>query len=220
MPWIDIAVVVILVISALIGISKGFLKSIISLFGTVATLALAIWLAKPVANLINGWWGLDGTFADMVLPTVTDAFSGSGLPNTFGLLLQTLFGAPSSMPADAVYLADVAGQLGTIMSTVVAAAGLFIVIKILIWLLSRLFDAITKNRAISGLDRLLGFVFGLVKGAVFIAVAFALIFVVGTYVSAVSGWFTPLLEASPISNWFYGIVADFVEYTLIPYFTA
>ena len=217
MPWIDIIAIVLIVIVALIGVSRGFLKTLVGLFGTLATLVLAIWLAKPVAGLINGWWGLDGTFANLVEPSVTSAFA-EALPNAFGLLLTALFGAPAGGIADAAYIADVSSKLGTVMSTVVVAIGLFIVIKIIIWLLSKLFDAITKNRAISGLDRVLGFVFGLVGGIVLVAVAFAIIFVLGTYVPAVSDWFTPLFDQSPMSNWFYGIIADFVEHTLIPYF--
>ena len=217
MPWIDIAVIVILIISALIGVSKGFLKSLIGLFGTVVTLALAIWLAKPAADLINGWWGLDATFGGLVNGPVSEAFAET-IPNAFGMLLSAIFGVPPS-PVTPAYIDGICAQLGSIMSTVVVAVGLFIVIKIIVWLLSKLFDAITKNRAISGLDRILGFVFGIVKGAVFVVVVLGLLFLLGTYVPAISGWFNPLLADSPITNWAYGFIADFVEYTLIPYFT-
>ena len=222
MPWVDIAVVIIMVIIAIIGISKGFLKSLIGLFGTLVTLALAVWLAKPVGDLINSWWGLNEVFAGLIEPTIAGAFDVSSATefNAFGMLLAAIFGAPVSFPVPAEYITGIAEQLGTLLSTVASAVVLFIIIKIIVWLLSRLFDAITKNRVVNGLDRLLGFVFGLLKGALFVAIVFGVLSVVCASVSVVADWFLPLLESSPISKWAYGYVAEFVNNILLPYFTA
>ena len=51
MAWLDIAVIAIVVIIAIVGMARGFLKSLLQLFGTIATLAVSIWLANKIADI-------------------------------------------------------------------------------------------------------------------------------------------------------------------------
>ncbi|MCL2539850.1 MAG: CvpA family protein [Firmicutes bacterium] len=217
-PWIDIAAVIIIAVIAIIGVSRGFLRSLLSLFGTLVTLALSIWLAKPVAGLINGWFGLNEVFADWIAPVVENAFPDAGYPSAFGILLQTIFGLRDAGQTLGEYVDMITAHLGELLSIIATVIILYILIKIAVWLLSMLFNAITKNRVVNGLDRLLGLALGLVKGILFVAVIFGAIYLLSTVIGSLYDFINPLLDASSVSNWFFNLIAQFIDDVLLPYF--
>lgn len=158
MGWIDAVVIGIIVISAIIGLSKGLFESILSIFSTTLSLFAAIWASKPVAAFINSVVDLNGYIA------VKLAEWGVAEGGTVNILLQTF-----TVEKAAYYCA-----------IVLSAVVVWILIKIAIWLLARLFDsAVSSNSALSGLNRLLGLLFGAAKGLLIVGVLFALSTVVG-----------------------------------------
>ena len=86
MAWVDIAIIVIILVYAILGLSRGFLKSLLRFFGTIATLALSILLSKPVSGLFEQWFGLNsklGEFMSTTLAPYCSTSTGGPIDNFF-----------------------------------------------------------------------------------------------------------------------------------------
>ena len=191
---IDIVLVALIVIFAIIGLIRGFFKTFLSFFGTIVSLVISILLAKTVANallqigFIQKMFGGDGIVAGWI---------SKGLNKMSAELFGTVFTAQNSteLAADLTaagipaFLAKIlagpvsklnfAGQgltLAQILSPVLAnivwliiiTLLLFTILKIILALLNKLFNFLTKSKAISGLNRLFGFIVGALKGGVIV----------------------------------------------------
>ncbi|PKK95795.1 MAG: hypothetical protein CVV59_01860 [Tenericutes bacterium HGW-Tenericutes-4] len=231
---LDIVIVVILLIFSIAGFAKGFLSSLLKLFSSVASLAIGVWLAKPVAVFINGIFNLTGWFADKISGAI------AGIDTFFTFVVGTDIAGPlnatdlranidgineiSSIVKTALKLlikddtvlevgTSISGwfgeTLGAVATLIVAAVLIYIVIRIAIGILSKIFDAITKNPAIGGLDRLLGLAFGAAKGALLIAVIFA-VYSVLVVIPGVEQATSSILDASTLGKPIYNIVSEFV----------
>ena len=53
---LDLVIAIIILVSALIGLMRGFIKEVISLLSWVAALVLAIYLAPAVADILPANW--------------------------------------------------------------------------------------------------------------------------------------------------------------------
>ena len=147
--WLDIVLIVIIVVFAIIGIAKGFVDSVLSIFSSLISLVIAYFLAKYVASLLNSWFKLNELFGKML--------------GSWGVTEEGLAGFSRE-------------KIASLITFLVSMLLVWILIKVAIWLLSKLFDSVTANSsAISGLNRALGFLFGAVKGALFVAVALGVI---------------------------------------------
>jgi|LGVF01.2.fsa_nt_gb uncharacterized membrane protein required for colicin V production len=237
---LDIAIVVILFVFSIAGFAKGFLSSLLKLFSSVVSLAIAVWLAKPVAVFIDGivnmtdWLGdkiaaqiatIDVFFTRTVgvdLPggTPGEDILGSelkiaiengvtGLSDIFKTALNFLI-QDDSIIANGTVLSEWFGiLLGGIAALIISALIIYIAIRIAVGILTKIFDAITKNSAIGGLDRLLGLVFGAAKGALLIGVIFAVYSVV-VIIPGVELATSNILDSSIIGKPVYEIVSQFV----------
>ena len=54
MSYLDIAFIALIVIFALIGVKRGFIKSVIGMFGWIVSLLIAFFCAKPLAEWLAG----------------------------------------------------------------------------------------------------------------------------------------------------------------------
>lgn len=239
---LDIAIVAILLIFAIAGFAKGFLHSLLKLFSSIASLAIGVWLARPVAVFINGFYDLSGFLAEKIgaaLTTVDALFNftvgvvepgvpwGAGESITGDVLKTAINGVEglniffknalsllikdTDVIANGTLLADWFGSvLGGIAMLIIAAIAVYIAIRIAVGILSKIFDAITKNPAIGGLDHLLGLVFGAAKGALLIIVIFAIYSTFLAAIPLISNAVSPILDGSMIGNEIYNQVSEFI----------
>lgn len=153
MNWVDIVVIAIIVLTSIIGLCKGLFESLLSLIGTGLSVFLAVLASKPVAKFLNKVIKLDDIFIKLLSKN-----------NETGVL--TIFGKEFAIDKVAAFC-----------SIIVAIIVVWILIKVAIWLLSKLFDSATSNHtALSGMNRILGLLFGLVKGAVIVLACLSLVF--------------------------------------------
>lgn len=205
MNILDIIVLVILGIFLIAGLVKGFLRTLLSLFGNIASLIVAIIFAQPVAKILDSWWHLTENFGTSIaealsssgiLPTVTegmtrdDVISGINASPILKSLITPF--VPTEFSADTL-AASIGNSLGALATIVVTAILLFVAIRLAVFLLSKLFDAITKSRAISGLDRLLGGLFGILKGAIVVFTILSILYALNS-LPFISSWFDPLVQ--------------------------
>ena len=185
--WIDVIFAVIIVVYALIGLSKGFFESVLRLVSTGASVGLAVWLARPLSTLVN-----------KILPLIK-------------WYEKALESQPETIQIFGYQFTH--SQAAAFLSIVTTGIVIFLLVKIIIWILAKLFDNATKNNsALSGINRVLGLLFGLGKGAV----------IVGSLLGTVSLLSSiPMLEkvgdavrSTKVTGWVYNYVDDFIEKTL------
>lgn len=237
MAVIDIIIIAVLLVFAIVGMIKGFLNTILSLFSTFASLAVAILCAKPVARFLNNVFHIVENIGGKIAGTITnitpfqsnyegvaDGLTGEELKNyisgnnpSFKERVYNLFIEDSKVfnysetittaeQADQSVVQYIGERLAGVISVIIATVAVFIALKIAVFLLSKLFDALTKNRAISGIDRTLGLIFGLVKGALLVCIVLGVFYLISN--STVQGW----IDNSTVTRWIYKYVTEFVEF--------
>ena len=227
MGAIDIGIIVIVSFFALVGFAKGFLSSLVSLFGGALTLVLAILVCKPVAAFIDKVSQLSVHMSAWIRDGLNDLTGGvldvtfnsetviSTLLNDLPVILKSIAqdildkAIASAAITEGVnilsYMTEILTGIAMILVGVIVA---FILIKIAVVILSKIFDVVTRNRSISGLDKLLGLVFGLTKGAIIIAVA-----CVGVYIAKMTPFaagVTAEIAKNPIASYVYDTADNYI----------
>lgn len=212
---IDVAIVALLVIFALIGLKNGLLKSVLSFFSWGVCILVAFLTAKYVASWINGIYnfsnligskiakGLIGTnefFAQSINVYEAggkDALIAAIPTNINGLLAQLIKVVFSNTNVDMSStntIGSVVGSsLGHICMVIIAGVLVFIVLKIAIALLSKLFKNIEQTKILGGLNKILGLTLGLLKAGLIILVV-NVVFVALSLVPAVNKTITPIIQ--------------------------
>jgi len=212
---IDIAIVMILLCFAIVGFKKGFLKSIIALFSTVVVLILAVYFANHFAKLLNSVYDFTSFIAKKLTPSIEKIDSiykstfpegmsgsefyhayiaGSGTNTIVKKFFQYALKGFSAESIAGLKVAEVlAGSIASLIMTIVAGLILFILIKIAVNLLSRLFDNIASIKIFGGLNKLFGFVFGAIKGAV-VVLFFTLLTIGVSFVPKANKKIYPLIQ--------------------------
>ena len=177
---IDVLIVGALIIFGIIGFNKGFLKSLISLFSWIVCIIIAIFTAKYVAGWINGVYDFSGFIGEKIANALIDTneffaraisefentqqIIGSLPSDLNGLLRQLIKVVFSNTSVDMTStdsIASVVGSsLGHICMVIIAGILVFIVLKIVVALLSRLFDNIARTKILGGLNKVIGLLFG------------------------------------------------------------
>ena len=183
--WVDIVFFAIIALFALIGLWKGLFDSLLSLISTGVCVAVAVWLAKPCASFINNTIKLD---VPKLFDGLIDKFSKEASFEFFGMTFSR-------------------GEIAGFLSMIFAGLIVFILLRLGIYLLAKLFDSITSNStALSGLNRLFGLFFGLAKGGVIILVTLAICTIFARFTNVET-----YIKKSKVTNWVYNYVDDFTE---------
>ncbi len=186
--WVDIVFWVLIALFAIIGLWKGFFDSLLSLLGSAVSVGVSIWLAKPAAAFIN---------------------KIVNIPNLFLKLLDKVFQNDQiiSVWGNSFTKQD----LSAFLSLVFAGLVVFILIKLSIWLIAKLFDNVTKKSTIaSGLNKLFGLLFGLVKGGFIVCVALALCSILAN-TQVFGNAIDNAINKSTTTKWAYKYVDEFTE---------
>ena len=232
---IDVLIVGALIIFGIIGFNKGFLKSFISLFSWIVCIIIAIFTAKYVAGWINGVYDFSGFIGEKIANGLIDTneffaraiseFENTqqiidSLPSDLnGLLRQLIKVVFSNTSVDMTStdsIASVVGSsLGHICMVIIAGILVFIVLKIVIALLSRLFDNIARTKILGGLNKVIGLLFGELKAGCVI-VLLNCILVALSLIPAVNDTITPLIQDNThIEKVIYNTTDDFIEKYII-----
>lgn len=188
---IDVLIVLAIVILGILGYKKGLLKSLLSVFGWSFCLVVAIWSAKYVAGWIDTIFNFSSkigggianslfaqqeffkapinTYADKTaLMGAFDAVSGNINP-VIRQLVKVIFSNQAIDFTSSEAIGSVVGSIGgQIILVVISAIFTFAVLMIAMFLINKLIDKITTNRIIGGLNKIMGLVLGVAKGAVIV----------------------------------------------------
>ena len=193
MGWIDIVFIAIIVICAIIGLAKGLFESILSIFSSVLSIVVAILVSKPVAAFINKIVDANTFFANLLIKWKWITPNENNQVEIFNKLYSV-------------------EEIGNICTIIISVIAVWLLIKLAILLLSKLFDSATaSNSAVSGLNRVLGLIFGAAKGLLIgcIGLAFAAILAICGV-----GNVKTTMEQNKMSNFFYNYISEWVGTTL------
>ena len=185
---IDGLLIAIIVISAIIGIAKGLFDSVLSLVGTGIALGVSVFAAKYLSGFLNSIINIE--------QFVLDKLDGSneGFVEFFS----------GKFKYSNVEVAKFAVWVITVIV-------IFLIIKLALLILSKLFESVVKNSpTISGINRVLGLIFGTLKGALTVAILLGLSSMLAQ-VPVIGSTITDKIEDTKITNTVYKYVDDFVE---------
>ena len=194
---IDYIIIGVVLISALIGLKKGFIKVLFSLIRKFASFFIALFLVKPVRSFLrttivndkvfdffNNWTSGKGGAMNEPIPEggMSEALTESlNLPKFISDLLVKVVGDGTA--TEGMTLGQVLAETLTYyVLTIVAFLLLLIVASIVIALLSKLLTSIFESDELKGINRFLGFLLGIAIGVFTIWIAFIVIDFVGTFI--------------------------------------
>lgn len=227
---IDIVFIAVLVIFAVIGLYIGFTKSAVSMIGTFASLVLAILAAKPIASLIdkifgasvffstkiaNAFYGIDPYFEKIQEVAIDGAqvsdqvASLDGVSAPIRLIIKKTLNGQTIEAGESVggVLGSIFGHLVTIAIAVIVG---FILIRLILWLIQKLFAKLTEYKFIGALDKTLGFVLGAAKGFLYVAFVFIVISLL-SYIPSVNTYVNDVCTESKISGKVYKWVDNLTQ---------
>lgn len=210
---IDIVILACLGIFTLVGIKKGFLHSLISLFSWTFCLLVAFLTAKYVAGWINGIFNFSGMLGDKISGALVDSNNFfaqaintyatkedliNAIPsNTNGLLKQLIkivFTNSAVDMSSTNSIGSITGEsLGQIIVIVITGILIFIILKIAVMLLNKLFKKIAETKVLGTLNKILGGILGFVK-VVFVVIGLNLVVVGLSLIPAVDKTVTTLVN--------------------------
>lgn len=228
MSVLDIIVIAILGVFAVFGLVKGFLNTLLSLFGNLASLAVAIVIVKPCTKFLDSifhivnWLGnliIKGVQSANVLPNLASSTMTSeevishlnGTNKLVGKLVSFFVDKNTTYGLNATDLTStLTMNMGKFASMVFTVIIMFILLRIAVLILTKVFNAITKKHAFGAVDRILGLVLGILKGALYTAGILSVIYALSPILPKLDG----LVQSSNFTNMLYGYVSQFVNWII------
>lgn len=233
--YIDIIIIAIVILSVIIGIWRGFIRSLTHFCGFFVKLIASFFLAKPIANLLynktplgeqmfekySAWAsGLNENFninlktipSEELTDFIKNTLGDGGVPKIFrGLLTNVLNITPQSLEGvESITLAQLVGQsLTNLILIVCCFIAIFILLTIIIFILNHLEKKLLKStRILSKIDRGLGGIVGLLSAVELIFSIFLVlsIFRNSALFSGLNDAINNSLIGSPLSKFMYGII--------------
>jgi len=219
-PIVDILIVLILIVYILVGIYKGFWRSFISMFSVFITLILAILIAKPVSMLLQNWFHFSTVLGNSFHGSVESHVNAHGTGGWLGQAMNIIMGKEymSHVTDNTVLVNDFSFKLGQICNILICAVALYIIIRIVLLILAKLFKKITSNDIANGVDKSLGAVFGLIKGAVAVFILCGIMFELCSFVIPIGDWFNEILTHNKFTSLLYDWSTDILQNVILPFF--
>ena len=227
MPWFDIAILLIIALFAVIGVFSGFFNSLIKLCGTFVTLVLSIFLAKPIANVLQFVFKLKDVMGGVVEAPITpycmDVNENGSISNFFvNKFAKILMGGNyyNEYPqgaSDPDFISAFSWKIGELVTIGIAAILMFILIKITLSLLTRLVNRLHEYKTIGKFDRVIGGVFGAVKGGLYVSIVFVSVYLISSALPSIGQTFLSWMDGSWIAQPLFMWLANYTDGTLLPW---
>lgn len=233
MNWIDVGIIVILIVFIAIGFWKGLIFSLLSVFSTFVNFCISIFLARPITNLLNNWFGMENAICNgfmskfssatplfdtnMVGMTkseiskhVAQTLSDGNVP--FKKILSAMIKiSPEQIEAKETCTLNqiLSKSFSAFFSLIIGFIISFAIIYLILWIIS----LITKKaREVDGIritDRILGVLFGLIKGFLFITLLFSILSFFNEDGSLKSVF--DYIGQSQLGSWIFNVVKGIVD---------
>ncbi len=183
---LDIALVIIILLSILIGYKKGFIRMLASFIGKFVALTIAYFYYASFKELLVKFTGLD----KFVLEKIKLSLANLGGHAAEASVAGSDIDAVSKMPLPDVlkeklvsYLTDSANQIGQSVASgltdflmnIIAFILLFILVAILISIIVKVLDLVAKLPVLNAFNKVGGILFSLITTYIMLTIAFLLI---------------------------------------------
>ena len=165
---VNLIILGILLVFLIVGIVKGFIKQLFGFIGGILSFVLAAIFCEKLVDMVAGTEVFDKVkeFFMSLFPVAEDATIESlNLPEFIVNLIKSFM----ESNAEASLAESVATSLTRLTFMFAAFILIVIAVKLVSWLLSLIFGAIFKKDALGAVNRILGGVVGLIKGAIVIS---------------------------------------------------
>lgn len=167
----DIIILIILVLTMVFGFRRGFVYSFMHTLGLIGSLAAAFIFAKPVQGLISEKTMLDENFYNTIFENVSSSLNSVlGPTDTLPLILTTKINETADDTA-----AMIAQNLTDFALQVISFFAIFIVVKLICYIIISIFSRRNNDGFVGFFDGLLGLIAGFIKGLLIIFVFLALL---------------------------------------------
>lgn len=174
MNWIDIIIIIILIVNALKGLTRGFILSIFNLLGFILSAYIAKLYYLDLSKYIIDHTSIFEKIRDFVLKRL-DLFIIAKAPDVIKNRIfsgQDMYSNTGQMSIlDQSILAD---KLANVILNLISIVIIFFAARIIIMAIGGLIQYIAELPVLKQLNRLGGFVFGVLKGLLWIYFIFLL----------------------------------------------
>ncbi len=190
----DVVIILILVIFCIGGFKKGFANSFFSTFGTFFAVAIAFLLCSSVATSLESKFGVITSISNWVSGLLTKIFgeevmlstlrdvteSSLSETNLTAWLIKIIIDVKSGgdVPLDVTVSNVVSPVFGYYITCIISVVALFIVIKIVFYLIGEFVKSLHEIAVIGFFDKALGLIFGAAKGLVAVQLIIVIIKVI------------------------------------------
>ncbi len=223
MNWLDLALVLFAIIFIIIGIKKGFMTSVLSSFSLGGIAIAAFFLYKPIASVLNSWFGLENAIFNSYYDKLTD-FSPDFARDLIGLeksqlrsfvkstlnsgaiplipkIMFSLFLNTRSLYTKLQDSGHTSRNLGEIVSstyanfftTIIAFTITFILLILIVLLFKLIVKKLRNIGAVKFVDNFLGAFYGFIR-------CFVILFIVCLVIKLLS----PISFMKPVTNYIGG----------------
>lgn len=178
---VDVVALAFIVVYALWGCLRGFVKTFFSAFGTIISFILAILLASAVTTFLQNKFSavtamsnsisglLSNMFGDVMNATIEQAthenLAQAGLAGFIIDVILTVK-AGGTMPTDTTLNNIICPTIAYYIVLLISAIALFAIFKIIFKLVSSYAKKMHKNKTFARVDAILGLVLGLLHGII------------------------------------------------------
>ena len=214
---IDVIVLGILIVFALIGLIKGFIKQVLSIFGLFAGIILAYFLTPVIKDFVKNYIpvlvDLSYTIANLI-PGISKI--GAITPDNASIILEESgipkIAHPIIIALSESGISNVVSIVADVILTVIIFILLLILSLIVFKIVKKVFEKITENKAVKGVDRVLGLIFALLKG---ITLIFIVVFTLSMLIPSFNNVLTPTNSAGEVTNTITNTIVTFISTTIV-----
>lgn len=233
MNWVDIGIILILIVFIAIGFGKGLIFSLMSVFSVSINFFISIFLARPVTNVLNSWFGLENSLTKAFMSNfssttplfdtnlvgmskkeiskhVTQTLSEGDIP--FKKMLSSMLKiSPEQIEAKETCSLNqiLSKSFSSFFSLIIGFVISFLFIYLVLWIISKITNRAREIDGIRITDRILGVVFGLIKGFLFVALIFSILSFFNEDGSLKSVF--DYINESSLGSWIFNVVNGIVD---------
>lgn len=195
---LDLIFVIIIAVCVIIGIKQGFVRSLLGIASLFVSIIAAVYLYRPFIDLLYGIPAISGVI-DSIIAGIKNAILsalGSGEVQSFPPFLGAFIGDTIASGNEMI-----AGALAEAAFSCVLVIIFIILVRIVIFILVKALNLVTKLPVIKQFNGLLGGVTGLLTGVMICYIAAIILFV---WSNANGGaWINEALASSNIAKHFF-----------------
>ena len=226
MPWLDIAIILVLAIYAVIGLVRGFLKTTVRFGTNILAVCACFLLAPTVALLFTNVIHLDGTVSQLISNSISGfciSESGTQLDNPYlHQFAQMMLGHEYWLDyaggvESAEFIAKLSYSITDCLFVLISFFLVFGLTRIIISFICHFIRALNRRRVYGWISRTVGAIISLFEGIFAVLLVFVILRMAMPITPAIHEFVDSAFATSPFSSWLFSVANDFLNAGLLPW---